>query len=121
VETGVIDLSQRLIKLGHNAAVISGGGELVKQLEVNGIKHYTLPVYSKNPLTILRMMPVVKKILEKEGADILHARSRVPAIIGYYASRSAGVVFITTCHGYYSKKPFSKVMGWGKYVIAISR
>ncbi len=121
VETGVIDLSQRLIKLGHNAAVISGGGELVKQLEVNGIKHYTLPVYSKNPLTILRMMPVVKKILEKEGADILHARSRVPAIIGYYASRSAGVVFITTCHGYYSKKPFSKVMGWGKYVIAISQ
>ncbi|MFA5336298.1 MAG: lipopolysaccharide heptosyltransferase II [Candidatus Omnitrophota bacterium] len=121
VETGVIDLSQRLVKLGHNAAVISNGGELVKQLDAAGIKHYELPVHSKNPLTMLRMIPAVRKILRSEKADILHARSRVPAMIGYYAARSAGVIFITTCHGYYSRKPFSKVMGWGKYVIAISQ
>lgn len=123
VETGVVDLSLRLVKLGHNAVVISSGGDLVKQLEANGIKHYTLPVHSKNPLTILRMAPAVKRILGEEKADILHAGSRVPAIIGYYAARSAGVVFITSCHGYYSKKPFSfsRVMGWGKLVIAISQ
>lgn len=121
VETGVIDLSGGLVKLGHNAVVISSGGELVKQLEAAGIKHYNLPVHSKNPFMILRMIPAVKKILRSEKADILHARSRVPAIIGYYSARGAGVVFITTCHGYYSKKPFSKVMGWGKYVIAISQ
>ncbi|HOX09888.1 MAG TPA: lipopolysaccharide heptosyltransferase II [Candidatus Omnitrophota bacterium] len=121
VETGVVDLSERLIKLGHNAVVISGGGELVKKLEAAGIKHYTLPVGKKDPFTILRMIPAVCRILRSEKADILHARSRVPAMIGYYAARRAGVVFITTCHGYYSKKPFSKVMGWGKYVIAISQ
>ena len=28
--------------------------------------------------------------------------------------------FLTTCHGYYSSHLFSKVMGWGKIVIAIS-
>ncbi|MFA6355709.1 MAG: lipopolysaccharide heptosyltransferase II [Candidatus Omnitrophota bacterium] len=121
VETGVIDLSQRLVKLGHNAVVISNGGELVEQLDAAGIKHYELPVHSKNPLTMLRMIPAVRKILRSEKADILHARSRVPAMIGYYAARGAGVIFITTCHGYYSRKPFSKVMGWGKYVIAISQ
>ncbi|MDD5424310.1 MAG: glycosyl transferase, partial [Candidatus Omnitrophica bacterium] len=55
VETGVVDLSQRLVKLGHNAVVISNGGELVKQLDAAGIKHYELPVHSKNPLTMLRM------------------------------------------------------------------
>ncbi len=101
VETGVVDLSLRLVKLGHNAVVISNGGELVKQLEANGIKHYTLPVHSKNPLTVLRMMPAVKKILKEEKADLLHARSRVPAIIGYYAARSAGIIFVTSCHGSY--------------------
>lgn len=121
VETGVIDLALRMVKLGHNTVVISNGGGLTKQLEANGIKHYTLPVHSKNPLTVLRMILAVKKILREEKADILHARSRVPAMIGYYAARAAGVIFITTCHGYYSKKPFSKVMGWGKFVIAISQ
>lgn len=123
VETGVVDLSSRLVKLGHNAVIISGGGELVKQLEANGIKHYTLPVHSKNPLTVLRMIPAVKRILREEKADLLHARSRVPAIIGFYAARSARIVFVTTCHGYYSKKPFSfsRVMGWGKLVIVISQ
>ena len=123
VETGVIDLSIRLVKLGHNAVVISSGGELVKQLEANGIKHYTLPVHKKNPLTILRMIPAVKRIIRQEKADILHARSRVPALIGYYAARGCGVVFLTTCHGYYSKRPFSlsKIMGRGKLVIAISQ
>ena len=119
----MVDYSSRMVKLGHNIVVISNGGELLRQLEANGIKHYTLPVHSKNPLTVLRMIPAVRKILVQEKADILNAESRVPAIIGYYAARSAGVVFITTCHAYYSKKPlsFSKVMGWGKLVIAVSQ
>ncbi len=123
VEVGVINFCLRMVKLGHNIVVISNGGELVKQLEANGIKHYSLPVHSKNPLTMLRMIPAVKKILRQEKADILNAESRVPAIIGYYAARGAGVAFITTCHAYYSKKPlsFSKVMGWGKLVIAVSQ
>ena len=29
--------------------------------------------------------------------------------------------FITTCHGYYSKHPFTRVMGWGKLVIVPSQ
>lgn len=122
VETGVADLAVRLAKAGHRCIVISNGGELVKQIEADGVKHYSLPVHSKNPITVLKMIPAVTKILRQEKADIVHARSRVPAIIGYYAARRAGVVFITTCHGYYSKRilSFSGVMGWGKFVISIS-
>ena len=82
VEVGVINFCLRMVKLGHNIVVISNGGELVKQLEANGIKHYSLPVHSKNPLTMLRMIPAVKKILRQEKADILNAESWVPAIIG---------------------------------------
>lgn len=123
VETGVVDLAVRLAKAGHCSIVISNGGELVKHLEGEGVRHYSLPVHSKNPLTVLKMIPAVAKILRQEKADIVHARSRVPAIIGYYAARRTGNVFITTCHGYYSKRmlSFSGVMGWGKFVIAISQ
>ncbi|MBU1998122.1 MAG: GT4 family glycosyltransferase PelF, partial [Candidatus Omnitrophica bacterium] len=52
--------------------------------------------------------------------DIVHARSRVPAWIAYFACRKTKTFFVTTCHGYYKKHPFSYVMGWGKRVIAIS-
>jgi len=123
VETGVVDLAVRLAKTGHRCLVISNGGELVKQIEAAGVRHYSLPVHSKNPITVLKMIPAVANVLRQEKADIIHARSRVPAIIGYYAARRAGTVFITTCHGYYSKRilSFSGVMGWGKFVIAISQ
>ena len=123
VETGVVDLAVRLAKAGHCSIVISNGGELVKQIEADGVRHYSLPVHSKNPVTALKMIPAVAKILRQEKADIVHARSRVPAIIGYYAARRTGCVFVTTCHGYYSKRmlSFSGVMGWGKLVIAISQ
>ncbi len=121
VETGVFDLAIRLVKSGHRSIIISNGGELVKQLELQGVKHFSLPVHKKSPLTIFKMIGAVEKILEDEKADIVHARSRVPAIIGYYAAKRQGVPFITTCHGYYSKHPISGVMGWGKYVIAISQ
>ncbi|KPK38333.1 MAG: hypothetical protein AMJ78_10175 [Omnitrophica WOR_2 bacterium SM23_29] len=121
VETGVFDFSIRLAKLGHRSIIISNGGELVKQLELQGVKHFLLPVHKKSPITIFKMIWVVKKILEDEKVQIVHARSRVPAIIGYYAARRTGIPFITTCHGYYSKHPISGIMGWGKYVIAISQ
>ncbi|MFH0771716.1 MAG: lipopolysaccharide heptosyltransferase II [Candidatus Omnitrophota bacterium] len=123
VETGTVDLAVKLLAMGHHPIVISGGGELVKFIEQRGIKHYCLPVYSKNPFVVLRMMRAVTRILIEEKADIVHARSRVPAIIGYYASKKSRTTFITTCHGYYSKRlvNFGAVMGWGKFVIAISQ
>ncbi len=121
VETGVADLAVRLANLGHRSIVVSAGGELVKQLEERGVKHYTLPVDRKSLFTIFKMISTVKKILIDEKADIVHARSRVPAIVGYYAAKKAKAVFITTCHGYYSKHPLSAVMGWGKFVIVISQ
>ncbi|MBI4972648.1 MAG: GT4 family glycosyltransferase PelF, partial [Candidatus Omnitrophica bacterium] len=120
VETGVVDLSKALVKLGHKAVVVSGGGELVKQLENLGAIHYQLPVHQKSLLVMFRMINKIAEIIKKEEIDIVHARSRVPAWAAYFAARKTNRVFITTCHGFYKKHPFSLVMGWGKRVIALS-
>ncbi|MBK8233214.1 MAG: glycosyltransferase family 4 protein [Candidatus Eisenbacteria bacterium] len=40
--------------------------------------------------------------------------------MAFFVSRSTQVPFITTCHGFYSKHLLSRVMGWGKLVIAAS-
>ena len=48
VERGTVDLSEHIIKLGHNSAVISAGGQLVNILNDHGAKHYELPIGKKN-------------------------------------------------------------------------
>jgi len=120
VETGTLDLAKYLLKSGHKAVVVSNGGELVKELESFGVIHYQLPVHKKSIFIMVKMIPKLVEIIKKEQIDIVHARSRVPAWIAYFASRKTNRVFITTCHGYYKKHPFSYVMGWGRRVIVLS-
>ncbi|MDD5465757.1 MAG: lipopolysaccharide heptosyltransferase II [Candidatus Omnitrophica bacterium] len=120
VETGTLDLSKYLVRLGHQSVVVSAGGALVKELEASGAKHYTLAVNKKSIVSIFKLIPELAKIIKKEEIDIVHARSRVPAWIAFFACRRTKAVFITTCHGYYQKHLFSVVMGWAKRVIVLS-
>lgn len=120
VETGTLDLARHLVRMQHKAVVVSAGGELVKELEACGALHYQLPVHKKSFFTMARMVGRLAQIIRKEEIDIVHARSRVPAWIAYYACRRTHTVFVTTCHGHYSRHSFSRVMGWGKRVIVLS-
>ncbi len=120
VETGTLDLCKYLVRLGHKAVVVSAGGDLVKELEANGAKHYQLPVHKKSIISIFKLIPQLAEIIKNEEIDIVHARSRVPAWIAFFACRRSKAVFITTCHGYYKKHLFSFVMGWAKRVIVLS-
>lgn len=120
VETGTLDLSKYLVRLGHKVVVVSAGGALVKELEASGAKHYTLPVHKKSIFLMYKLIPLLAGIIKQEEIEIVHARSRVPAWIAYFACRRTKAVFITTCHGYYKKHFFSMVMGWAKRVIVLS-
>ncbi len=121
VETGTVDLSRYLIEHGHQSFVVSGGGGLVPNLEKAGAVHFKLPVHKKNLWTALQSFRKLKKIIIEEKIDLVHARSRVPAWIAYWACRQTQTPFLTTCHGHYSKHLFSRVMGWSKFVIVPSR
>ncbi len=121
VETGTLDLAKHLVRLGHKAVVVSNGGELVKDLTAGGAIHYSLPVHKKSLLSALKLVSQLAEIIRREEIDIVHARSRVPAWIAYFASRLTGRMFVTTCHGYYKKHFFSRVMGWAKRVIVPSQ
>ncbi len=120
METGVVDLTRSLVKLGHKVVVVSNGGDLVRDIESSGAVHYQLPVHKKSIFSIIRLIPKLTQIIRKENIEIVHVRSRVPAWIAYFASRRTRVIFVTTCHGYYKKHFFSQIMGWAKRVIVIS-
>ena len=120
VETGTIDLAKYLVLRGHKAITVSSGGRLVRELDAIGARHYNLPVDKKSLVSIIMMIKALREIIRREDIDIVHARSRVPALIAYFACKLSNKAFITTAHGYYKKHLMSEAMGWGKYVIVAS-
>jgi lipopolysaccharide heptosyltransferase II len=120
VERGTVDLAKYLLRHGHKAVVVSAGGPLVGDLTSAGVMHYTLPVHRRSLFAMIYSVRTLVKIVRKENIDVIHARSRVPAWLAWFASRATQVPFVTTCHGFYGKHWFSRVMGWGKIVIVAS-
>lgn len=120
VETGTVDLSKELVKRGHKVIVVSNGGRMVKDLVSTEAVHIKLPVHKKSLFTIIRMIKKLRNIIKEERIEIVHARSRVPAIIAFFAARHTSASFITTAHGYYSTHLLSRIMGWGRFVVVAS-
>ena len=120
VERGVVDLAKYFQDKEDQIIVVSSGGRLIKELKSLGVRHYKLNVDKKSPFGLL-LIKKLRKIIKKENIDIVHARSRVPAWISFFATRGTDADFITTAHGFYSVHLLSSVMGWGKFVICPSK
>lgn len=124
VERGTIEVSEALVKAGHRAIVISGGGKLVSRLKGRGAEHVEWPVGHKS-LWTFRWVKRLRRWLEKERPDILHARSRLPAWIAWRAWRKMDPAtrprFVTTLHGLHSVSRYSSVMTRGERVICVSQ
>ena len=121
VERGTVEVAAELVRCGHRAVVVSAGGRLVRELQAAGAEHITLDVGAKTPLT-LRHIPRLRRLFG--GADIVHARSRLPAWISHLALRgmapASRPVFITSVHGPYTVNRYSRIMTRGDRVIAVS-
>lgn len=124
-ERTTVDIAQALVKSGGTALVVSEGGRLVDELEAIGAAHITLPVKSKNPLTIWKNAARLQKIIRTHKVDLIHARSRAPAWSCLIAARREKIPFVTTYHGFYSQKSaikalYNSVMARADTVIANS-
>ncbi len=123
VERGTLEVARYLAAQGHRSIVLSAGGRLVAQLQREGSEHYTWDLGRKSPWT-LRHIPRLRRFLREQKADILHARSRMPAWVCYLAWRGMDPArrprFVTTVHGLYSVNPYSAVMTRGERIIAVS-
>lgn len=123
VERGTLEIAQALVGHGCRAMVMSGGGRLIEPLEACGAEHFTWPVGIKSLKTLGLVRPLRRFLLEHH-VDIVHARSRVPAWIGWLAWRGMPALsrprFVTTVHGLYGINKYSRVMTYGERVIAVS-
>ena len=125
VERGTVEMVTAIAASGWVPLVASAGGPLVAAVERAGGRNVTLPLRSKQPLTIWRNAGRLAHLIRAEDVDIVHARSRAPAWSAWLAARRRGVRFVTTYHGAYGeelpgKRAYNAVMARGERVIAIS-
>lgn len=121
-ERSVLEIGQALVAAGHRSVVISAGGRLVPQLEAAGSEHIGLDIGSKSLRALARVAPLRRR-LRALRPDIVHARSRLPAWLAWWALRglSPRPHLVTTVHGLNTPGRYSAIMLRGERVIAVSQ
>ncbi len=125
VERGTVDVAGALVDAGWRSLVVSNGGPMVRELERVGATHIELPIHSKNPLYWRANFDALVDLFHREQVDVVHARSRIPAWLGWRAARRNQLPFVTTFHQRPAasnaiKRFYNSVMVRGDRVIAIS-
>jgi glycosyltransferase involved in cell wall biosynthesis len=121
-ERSALEIARALVQAGHRSVVISAGGRLVDQLKAEGSEHVTLDIGSKSLRTLTRL-GALRRVLRELKPDIVHARSRLPAWLGWWALKGMArrPHFITTVHGLNSPGRYSAILLRGERVIAVSQ
>lgn len=121
-ERSALEIARALVQAGHRSVVISAGGRLVEQLKAEGSEHVTLDIGSKSLRTLTRL-GALRRVLRELKPDIVHARSRLPAWLGWWALKGMArrPHFITTVHGLNSPGRYSAILLRGERVIAVSQ
>ena len=125
VERGTLDISRALDAAGWRSLIVTGEEADEERATAAGAHHAALPVARRNPVQAPGAIRRLARLIAEEDVDLVHARSRWPAWLGYYAARRTGRPFVTTFHGAYStgwpgKRRYNQVMARGARVIAIS-
>lgn len=124
-ERTAVDVAAALVANGDRAIVVSEGGRMVDELCAAGAEHVTMPAATKRIFGLRRNAARLAELMEREGVDIIHARSRAPAWSALWAASWTFRPFVTTYHGAYSergpfKNRYNSVMARGDVVIANS-
>jgi glycosyltransferase involved in cell wall biosynthesis len=125
VERSTLEIADALVRAGHRAIVVSAGGRLVPKLQALGAEHIALDIGRKSLLS-LRHVRTLRALFVRERADLVHARSRLPAWLavlalrGMRAEAKSKIHFVTTVHGLNSPSRYSAVMTRGERVICVS-
>jgi glycosyltransferase involved in cell wall biosynthesis len=125
-ERGTVDLARYLIAQGWTALVATSGGRGESELRQLGTPVFRLPLQAKNPLVIRANIGRLQRLVQEQGVQLIHARSRAAAWSSRSAARRCGIPFVTTFHGVYRgstrflKRRYNGIMAQGDRVIAVS-
>lgn len=121
-ERSTLEVARALVRAGHRSVVISAGGRLAEQLVAEGSEHITLDIGRKSLVTLLQLA-ALRRHLRTLRPDIVHARSRLPAWLGWWALRGLQPRprFVTTVHGRNTPGRYSAILLRGERVVVVSQ
>jgi glycosyltransferase involved in cell wall biosynthesis len=121
-ERSALEMARALVLSGHRSVVVSAGGRLAEQLQAEGSEHITLDIGRKSLRTLARLV-ALRRVLRELKPDIVHARSRLPAWLGWWAIKGMRprTHFVTTVHGLNSPGRYSAILMRGERVIVVSQ
>ena len=104
VEQTTVDMAEAILAAGGTSIVVSKGGRLAARLQKGGTTLVTLPVHSKNPLVQLANHFALRQLIRKHRIDIVHVRSRAPALAALGAACAEKVMSVATYAGVYNAR-----------------
>lgn len=120
-ETHILELSKELRRRGHELIVASNGGVYVPELERAGIRHYAVPMNRRSLLPMAKSYRMLRRILEAEQPDIVHAHARIPAFLLGLLHRRMDFPFVTTAHWVFNPRGVLRFLSdWGQRTLAVS-
>ena len=112
-----VDLACAQVKLGHNVAIASGGGDFDVLLASHQVEAMRLD-HSRRPASLIKSLGSLYNIRRDWRPDVVHAHMMTSALLAWPVCRLTSVPLITTVHNEFQKS--SILMGLGTRVIAVS-
>jgi glycosyltransferase involved in cell wall biosynthesis len=120
-QTHVLGLCQALAGQVQFLAAV-GGSEPVSALG-NGLTALGVPVHqlpqlgnSLSPLRLFAAVRVLRRLLEHQQPDVIHAHSAVAGLVARVAGRMAGVPVVYTVHGFGFKSQVPRLQRWAAWL-----
>ncbi|MEW5758593.1 MAG: glycosyltransferase family 4 protein [Candidatus Omnitrophota bacterium] len=124
ISSYIINLTKGLKQKGIDVVIASSGGDVIKNLEDLGARHFFIDIDTSSELSpkIIKCAISLSKLARQEKFDIIHAQTRVTQVLAALFSGISGISYISTCHGFYKFRLNRKIFPcFGKFVIAVSR
>ncbi len=120
-ETHIVELAKELKSRGHDVMIVSNGGVYVSEAEAAGIRHYGAPLNRRSLTAMLQAGWTLRRVIQRERPDIVHAHARIPAFLCGLLQRRMKFAFVTSCHGVYQVSGALKLLSnWGEQTLAVS-
>lgn len=96
VARATIETAEALVAVGGTPLVAAGGGSMVSELQARGGIFVRFPVEARNPLSLALGVARLVHLIRTEAIDIVHARSRVAALVALGAARVTHTPVVTS-------------------------
>lgn len=119
-ESHIFSLAVALHQQGHEVAVLSAGGALAEELAQHGIVQHRIPPLTRNPFRLLGIRRQILRLLRTEGYTVLHAHTRMQALLLRGMHRRGVAVLVTVHAAFRVNALLARVCYWGEQTLAVS-